>query len=352
MQNTTDYVFLALLAFVPGAIAADWTGVSPVAVFFIAAAAILPLARFIGEATEQLADRTSPVVGGLLSATFGNAPELIIGFLALRAGLAEVVKSSLTGSIIGNLLLVLGLAMFCGGLRREKQTFNRTGILAQSSSLFLATIAFVVPAIFFQTGVGTGAHAVQGLSVLVSLVLIAMYGATLLFSLHTHKHLYREQTVHRDARWSAARAVTTLLLCTLATGWVSDILVRSITPLAVDLGWSKLFIGVIFVAIIGNATEHFSAVMVARKDRMDLALQIAIGSATQIVLVVAPLLVIGGAAWGEPMNLVFNTFELVAIVLAVVMVNFVVQDGESNWLEGLQLLAAYVIMAIAFYLQP
>lgn len=352
MRNATDYVFVALLAFVPGAIAADFAGVSPVVVFFFSAAAIVPLARYIGLATEQLADRTSPVIGGLLSATFGNAPELIIGFLALKAGLVEVVKSSLTGSIIGNLLLVLGLAMFCGGLTREKQTFNRTGILAQSSTLFLATIAFVVPAIVFQTAGGTGARAAQGLSVLVSLVLIGMYGATLLFSLHTHKHLYRERPVHHDTRWSTARAIVTLLACAAATGWVSDILVRSIMPLAASLGWSQLFIGVIFVAIVGNAAEHFSAVMVARKDRMDLALQIAIGSATQIVLVVAPLLVIAGAAWGQPMNLVFNTFELVAIVLAVVIVNFVVQDGESNWLEGLQLLAAYAIMAIAFYLLP
>jgi Ca2+:H+ antiporter len=347
-----DKLFLALLVFVPAAIGAAFAGLSPVAVFFLSALAIVPLAKLIGESTEELATRTTPVVGGLLNATFGNATELIIGIFALKAGLIEVVKASITGSIIGNLLLVLGLAMFWGGLSREKQSFNKTGILAQSSSLFLATIALVVPAIFFQTADTTGAPAVAGLSILVSLVLIAMYGAGLLFSLHTHKHLYLEEAGRFESRWSTTRAVATLAIATLAVAWVSEILVGSIEPLAASLGWSQLFVGVIFVAIVGNAAEHLSAVVVARKDRMDLALQISIGSATQIVLVVAPVLVMLGASLGQPMNLIFNTFELVAMVLAVLIVNVVVQDGESNWLEGLQLLAAYAIMAIAFYLHP
>jgi Ca2+:H+ antiporter len=299
-----------------------------------------------------LATKTTPVVGGLLTATFGNATELIIGVFALKAGLIEVVKASITGSIIGNLLFVLGLAMFWGGLSRERQTFNKTGILAQSSTLFLATIALIVPAIFFQTASGTGVSTIQGLSILVSLVLICMYGANLFFSLYTHKHLYLEEARKFEPRWSTGRAVVTLIAATLAVAWVSDILVGSVQPLVARLGWSQLFVGVIFVAVIGNAAEHFSAVLVARKDRMDLALQISIGSATQIVLVVAPVLVLLGAPLGQPMNLVFNTFELVAMVLAVLIVNFVVQDGESNWLEGLQLLAAYAIMAIAFYLHP
>jgi Ca2+:H+ antiporter len=297
-----------------------------------------------------LATRTSPVVGGLLSASFGNATELIIGIFALNAGLIEVVKASITGSIIGNLLLVLGLAMFSGGWRRDKQSFNKTGILAQSTTLFLATIALVVPAIFFQTAGDT--RAVEGLSVLVSLVLVCVYGATLLFSLHTHKHLYREEAGKFVPRWSTARAVATLVGAMLAVAWVSDIVVGSIEPLAASLGWSQLFIGVIFVALIGNAAENVSAVVVARKNRMDLALQISIGSATQIVLVVAPVLVLLGALLGQPMNLVFSTLELAAMALAVLIVNFIVQDGESNWLEGLQLLAAYAIMATAFFLHP
>jgi Ca2+:H+ antiporter len=347
-----DNLFIALLAFVPAAIGAAWLGGPPVAVFFLSALAIVPLARFIGEATEELATRTTPAVGGLLNATFGNAAELIIGVFALKAGLIEVVKASITGSIIGNLLLVLGFAMFVGGWSRDKQTFNKTGILAQSSTLFLATIALIVPAIFFQTAETSGPAAIEGLSILVSLVLIAMYGASLLFSLHTHRHLYLEQAGKFEPRWSTARAVATLMIATFVVAWVSDILVDSITPLAASLGWSQLFIGAIFVAIAGNAAEHFSAVIVARKDRMDLALQISIGSATQIVLVAAPVLVLLGIPLGQPMNLIFDTFELVAMVLAVVIVNFVVQDGESNWLEGLQLLAAYAIMAIAFYLHP
>lgn len=352
MRYATDNLFFALLAFVPIAIGAAIAGVSPIAVFFLSALAIVPLARLIGQSTEELATRTTPVVGGLLNATFGNATELIIGIFALKAGLIEVVKASITGSIIGNLLFVLGFAMFAGGLSREKQTFNRTGILAQSSTLLLATIALIVPAIFFQTAGGNGAAAVAGLSVLVSLVLIGMYGASLLFSLYTHRHLYLEEVGRFESRWSTARAVVTLLAATLAVAWVSDILVGAIEPLAAKLGWSQLFVGAIFIAIVGNAAEHLSAVLVARKDRMDLALQISIGSATQIVLVVAPVLVMLGAPLGQPMDLIFNTFELVAMVLAVLIVNFVVQDGESNWLEGLQLLAAYTIMAIAFYLHP
>jgi Ca2+:H+ antiporter len=347
-----DKLFIALLAFVPLAIGCALAGVSPVVLFFLAALAIVPLAKYISESTEELATRTSPAIGALLSASFGNATELIIGIFALKAGLIDVVKAAITGSMICNLLLVLGVAMFAGGLPREKQTFNKTGILAQSSTLFLATIALVVPAIFFETTAETAAPAVEGLSILVSLVLVGMYGSTLFFSLYTHKHLYLEEAQKFTSRWSSARAIATLLTATLAVAWVSDILVRSIAPIVATLGWSQLFVGVIFVAIIGNAAEHVSAVLIARKNRMDLALQISIGSATQIVLVVAPALVILGAFLGQPMNLIFNTAELVAMVLAVLIVSFIVQDGESNWLEGLQLLAAYVIMAIAFFLHP
>jgi Ca2+:H+ antiporter len=345
-------VFLALLLFVPIAIGANIAGVSPAIVFFLAALAIVPLAKFIGESTEELATRTGPALGGLLSATFGNATELIIGLLALHAGLIEVVKASITGSVIGNLLLVLGLAMLSGGWGRKSQTFNKTGILANGSTLLLGTIALIIPAIFSQTAPSVAPAVLERLSVVVSAILILVYAATLFFSLHTHKHLYLEDVGTFEPRWSVWRALATLLCATLAVAFVSDILVGSITPLVAQLGWSQLFVGVIFVAVIGNAAENLSAVTVALKDRMDLSLQISIGSATQIALLVAPLLVLASLFFGQPMSLIFNMFELVAMVLSVIIVNFVVADGESNWLEGAQLLAAYAIMAIAFFFHP
>ena len=344
--------FLALLVFVPITVGAHFVGASSVVVFFLSALAIVPLAKYIGEATEALASRTSPAVGGLLSSTFGNATELIIGILALRAGLIEVVKASITGSIIGNLLLVLGLAMFAGGWGRDKQTFNRTGVLASGSTLFLAVIALVMPAIFLQTAPSAGAAIIGRLSVWVSLALLGMYAASLFFSLHTHKHLYTEEVGEYEPRWSTLRSILTLLAATLTVAWVSDILVGAIQPLVAAFGWSELFVGVILLAIIGNAAENLSAVTVARKNRMDLSLQIAIGSATQIALVVAPVLVLASALFGQHMNLIFNTFELVAIVLSVIVVNAIVVDGESNWLEGVQLLVAYIIVAVAFFFHP
>ncbi len=345
-------LFLGLLVFVPIAIGASFASASPVLVFFLAALAIVPLAKFIGESTEELATRTTPALGGLLSATLGNATELIIGLLALHAGLIEVVKASITGSVIGNLLLVLGLAMLAGGWGRKQQTFNKTAILASGSTLFLATIALVIPAIFSQTAPGVAPSVLEHLSVVVSVVLILVYAATLVFSLHTHKHLYLEDVGKFEARWGVRRALTTLLAATLAVAWISDILVNSINPLVAAFGWSQLFIGVIFIAVIGNAAENLSAVTVALRNRMDLSLQISIGSATQISMLVAPILVLASLFFGEPMNLIFNTFELVAMVFSVLIVNFIVADGESNWLEGVQLLAAYAIIAIAFFFHP
>ncbi|HEV7449726.1 MAG TPA: calcium/proton exchanger [Candidatus Paceibacterota bacterium] len=348
-----DTFFKILLVFVPLTIGAEFAGVSPVLVFFLAAVSIIPLAKFIGEATEELSSRTNPAIGGLLNATFGNAPELIIGLFALNAGLVEVVKASITGSIVGNLLLVLGGAMFAGGWGKDKQNFNRTGALAGGSTLFLAVIALVVPAIFVITAPGVGDQTVENLSVFVSLALLLMYGASLIFSLHTHKHLYVESEVAKfEPKWSLAKSIGVLLVATLAVAWVSEILVGSIEPLVASFGWTQLFVGVIFVAIIGNAAEHYSAITVALKNRMDLALGITIGSAAQIAMFAAPVLVLASLALGHPMNLVFNLFELVSIVVSVLIVNMIVQDGESNWLEGAQLLAAYVIVALAFFFHP
>lgn len=331
------------------AFAAHVVGASPVVVFFLCAVAIVPLAKLIGEASEELATRTSPALGGLLNATFGNATELIIGFFALQAGLIEVVKASITGSIIGNLLLVLGCAMFAGGLTKKTQIFNRTAVLAAGSALFVAVIAFVIPAIFLQTQSTSNALVVEHLSIWVSVLLLGVYAAGLYFSLHTHKHLYTEEVGKYEPRWSVLRSLLILGAATLTVALMSEILVGTIEPLVTSLGWSPLFIGVIFLAIIGNVAEHSSAVVVAIKDRMDLSLQISIGSATQIVMVVAPLLMLSSLFLPQHMNLIFDTFELICVVLSVLIVNLVVADGESNWLEGVQLLVAYAIMAISFF---
>jgi Ca2+:H+ antiporter len=348
-----DKFFLTLLAFVPITVVAEYGHlVSPMAVFFLAALAIIPLAKYIGEATEELAVFTGPALGGLLNATFGNATELLIGVFALQAGLIEVVKASITGSIIGNLLLVTGTAMLFGGAKREKQEFNRTGALASSSTLMLAAIALIMPAIFLLTAPTVDEHIISELSVFVSVVMLVVYIASLFFILYTHKHLYTEEVGTLEAKWSKVRSIFTLLIATLGAAWMSEILVGSIEPVVQSLGWTQLFIGVVFVAIIGNAAEHTSAIVTALKNRMDLSLQVSIGSASQIAMFVAPALVLVSLFFPVHMSLVFNTFELIAIVLSILITNLVVQDGESNWLEGLQLLMAYAIMATAFFFHP
>lgn len=344
-----DKLFIGLLIFVPVTLVAEYVGVSSLMVFFLAALAIIPLAKYIGEATEELSVYTGPALGGLLNATFGNATELLIGVFAIRAGLVEVVKASITGSIMGNLLLVSGMAMLAGGARYKKQKFNRTGALASSSTLLLAAIALVMPAIFLQTAPEAGGKIIGELSIFVSVFMLIVYVASLFFILHTHKHLYTEDVGTYEAKWSKAKSIFILLLATAAVAWISEILVGSIEPVVARFGWTELFIGVIFIAIIGNAAEHTSAIVTAMKNRMDLSLQISIGSATQIAMFVAPFLVLISLFFKNQMNLVFNTFELIAIVLSILIANLVVEDGESNWFEGVQLLMAYAIMAVAFF---
>src|SRR5581483_1243235 len=287
-----DLYFLILLIFIPVTLVADWVGVSPVYLFFVSALAIIPLAKYIGEATEELATHSNPAMGGFLNATFGNATELIIGIFSLRAGLIEVVKASITGSILGNLLLVLGMAMFFGGRRHKKQEFNKTAASASASTLILTMIAFVIPAIFLTTDPGISDIVVGKLSISVSILMIIIYFSSLLFSLYSHKHLYTEEVGKYEPKWSISKSTIILILATLGVATMSEILVSSINPIVTSLGWSPLFIGVIFVALIGNVAEHVSAITVAMKNRMDLAIQITIGSATQIAMLVAPLLVI------------------------------------------------------------
>lgn len=346
-----DRLFRWLLVLIPAAIAAHFLDYSATVVFFLSAIAIIPLAKFLGEATEEIAGHSSPALGGLLNATFGNATELIIGFLALKAGLIEVVKASITGSIVGNLLLVLGASFLLGGIKHKKQTFNRTASLASSSTLFLAVIALAIPVIFKITGHPTSGSN-HNLSTLVAVFMFAIYGAQLVFTFFTHKHLYTEEVSKVKTSWTVKQSIVVLTITTVFIAWLSEILVNSIKPTLVHLGWTELFVGAVIVAIIGNAAEHASAVTMAAKNRMDLSLQIIIGSATQIALFVVPLLVFAGLIIHQPMDLIFTTFELATIVVSVMIANLVVQDGESNWLEGAQLLAAYGIIAVAFFLYP
>ena len=352
-----------LVPFIPLAIAVELAHVDAVVVFFTSALGVIPTAALMGRATEELAVRSGPGIGGLLNVTFGNAPELIIALFALGAGLHEVVKASIIGSILGNCLLVLGAAMFVGGWGRDRQRFDRTAASAQSSMLLLAASAMVMPAVYeLIDGRGLpmpGAErihydtTVQALSAAVACVLIFSYVAGLWFSLRTHRDLFnpvQESGEDEHEPWTVRKSVFALAIAGVAVGVMSEILVDSISDAAHTLGLSEFFIGVIIVAIVGNAAEHWVAVLVAVKDKMDLAVNIAIGSSAQIALFVAPVLVLTSFVIGpHPMALVFNGFELAGILLAILIANHVTNEGESTWYEGLQLLAVYVVLAIAFF---
>ncbi len=353
-----------LVPFIAIAIVLDLLGASPVAVFFTSAAGVIPTAALMGRATEELAERSGPGIGGLLNVTFGNAPELIIALFALGSGLHEVVKASIVGSIMGNILLVLGAAMLAGGYNRERQLFDRTAAGAQSSMLLLAAAALIMPAIFeLVEGKGLpkpGAeiinydNTVEMLSALVACVLIGSYVAGLFFSLKTHRELFNpvadEEPEEGHQPWSLRKSIAALALAGVAVGVMSEILVGSISEAAASVGLSEFFIGVIIVAIVGNAAEHWVAVSVAMKDKMDLSVNIAVGSSAQIALFVAPVLVLLSFVLGpHPMALVFNGFELGGILLAILIANHVTQEGESTWYEGVQLLAVYAVLAVAFF---
>jgi len=350
-----------LTPLIPVAVALDLAGASASIVFAASALGIVPTAALMGRATEELAARSGPGVGGLLNVTFGNAPELIIALFALGKGLQEVVKASIVGSIIGNILLVLGAAMLAGGIGRQKQTFSRTGVSIQTSMLLLAAAALVMPAIFeLVEGKGLpqpGAEAVnygstvEQLSLAVAIVLIVTYVAGLFFSLKTHRDIFNPEYEDDDSwGWSTRTSVLALAVAGVLVGVMSEVLVGSISEASHAIGLSEFFIGVIVVAIVGNAAEHWVAVLVAIKDKMDLAVNIAIGSSAQVALFVAPVLVIASFFLGpHPLALVFNGFELGAILLAVLIANYVTQDGESTWFEGVQLLAVYFVFGLAFY---
>jgi Ca2+:H+ antiporter len=344
-----------LLVFVPVAFIAHWLGASPVAVFFTSAVAIIPLAGLMGRATEALAVKLGEGIGGLLNATFGNAAELIIALMALRAGLHDVVKASITGSIIGNILLVFGLSILVAGIRSERLTFNRTAATMGATLLTLGGIGLIVPAVFHHVAVGQDPSHELELSTEIAVVLFVTYVLSLFFILRTHSHLYTagaHDVGADESHWSTGWATAVLIGATVFVALMSELLVGSIEHAASALGMTDIFVGVILVAIIGNAAEHSTAILVSLKKRMDLAMNIAIGSSLQIALFVAPVLVFSSYLFGAPMDLRFTNFEVVAVVIAGAVINLITSDGESNWMEGVQLLAVYVILAIAFFFLP
>ena len=380
-----------LLVFVPIAMLMEWVFHSPpMWIFVIACLGIIPLAGLMGHATEDISERVGEGLGGLLNATFGNAAELIIAIVALRAGLYDLVKASITGSIIGNVLLVFGLSAMVGGFRFETQRFNRTAAGLGSTLLVLSAVGLVVPAIFHYLVGATAAEAERNLSLEISIVLMATYVASLVFTLRTHKHLYMGDAAKataedvsaadgthgagalaaaggahttggvaaaggtHGAHPSMGRAVGLLLAATVGVAVMAEFLVGAATETAEQLGWSEVFVGVIVVAIIGNAAEHSTAIIMAAKNKMDAAINIAVGSSIQVALFVAPLLVflsyfIGGRG---PMDLIFTPLEVLAVAVCVGIMAFCATDGESHWMEGVQLLAVYIILGIAFYFLP
>lgn len=355
---------LILFAFVPLSAVLEFMHASPILIFACSCVAIMPLAALMGRATESLAERLGPGIGGFLNATFGNAVELIIALMALHRGLHEVVKASITGSIIGNALLVLGLSVLVGGLKFDRQRFNRTAASLGATLLALSALGLLVPAIFHALVTPAEINTEHKLSIAISIVLMGCYLLSLLFQLMTHRHLFEAEAGgggHGHAsghggghgpQWSMGKAVGMLLFATVLVAMVSEFLLGAVEHTAEVFGMSSVFVGVIVLAIIGNAAEHSTAILVAAKNQMDLALNIAIGSSIQIALFVAPVLVFASYAFGNPMDLLFTPFEVVAVLMTVMVLAMVANDGESHWMEGVLLLAVYVIFGIAFFFLP
>jgi Ca2+:H+ antiporter len=353
-----------LLVFVPAAFVLEyWPALhSETALFICSGLAIIPLAGIMGRATEQLAEHLGEGIGGLLNATFGNAAELIIALMAIHKGLLDVVKASITGSIIGNILLVLGAALVAGGVKHPQQRFNRVAVQTSTTSLLLAAIALVIPTVFHYTAARSGAWnpaMEQKLSLAIAVVLFLTYPCTLLFSLVTHKHVVSGKanapaghSSNSKPEWSRLKALLVLLVATLFVAWLSEFLVSTVETAREQMGVTEVFIGIIVVAIIGNAAEHSTAVWMAIKNKPDLSLGIAVGSSLQIALFVAPMLVMVSGFLGHPMDLEFTIPEVVAVIAAVAIVAEISRDGETNWLEGVQLLSVYLILAILFYFLP
>jgi Ca2+:H+ antiporter len=355
-----------LLVFIPVAIALDWLKFDPIAVFVTAALGIVPLAGLMGDATEALAEYLGPTLGALLNATLGNAPEIIISLFALNRGLIGIVKSSITGSIIGNLLLGLGLSMFAGGLRCKTQKFDSLVSRLNGALLVLAAFGLIVPAIYRLSPVPVAGSSRQ-ISLEISVILFLVYLASLVFTLVTNKPvvgkpgvkaekeekgLPREEVYEVEVGWSRNKALTVLGVVTIALAFMSEVLTGAIGPAAETMGFTPLFAGVFLLAVVGNAAEMINAIRFAHRDKMDLAIGITVGASTQVALLVAPILVFAGFFMGQDMNLLFTRFEMWAVVLAVFITRTLIYDGESTWLEGLMLIAIYAMLGIGFFHLP
>ncbi len=349
-------LLFVMLIFGPVALVLSLLGQNEVLVFIFAALGLIPLADLIGEATEELAAHTGPRLGGLLNATLGNAAELIITIFALKEGLLELVKASITGSIIGNLLLVTGLGVLLGGIRNGVQKFDRRQAGLNSTMLVLAVVALVIPSLFSRAidpDLNPSLIAERVFSEGVALIMILLYGLSLLYSLRTQRGpLAREAASSHEARWSIPVSMLILLAATVGTAVVSEVLVGAVRPVVKSLGLTEFFLGVIIIPLVGNVAEHLVAVEVAIKDKMELSLAVSLGSSLQIALFVAPLLVFISLLFGDPLLLVFSNLELITLFSASLVAALVALDGESNWLEGAQLLAVYLIIGLAFFFLP
>lgn len=342
-----------MLVFIPISFVAVFLKASGTTMFILSCLSIIPLAGLMGEGTEEISFYSGPKIGGFLNGTFGNATELIISFFALKDGLFDVVKSSIAGSVIGNVLLVVGFSMVAGGIKFKSQSFNKKVNEVTSSMLLFAVIGLCVPALFTYTVDPALLNTrYEGLSIFVAVVMLIIYAFSLLFSFSTHKHIYtnaKEENLEEGPKWSLKKAILVLVGATVLIAIESEFLVSGIEDITDSLGFSEFFVGIILIPVIGNAAEHSTAILMAMKDKMDVALEIALGSSLQIILFVAPVLILISLIF-EPMSIVFNTFELVALISSVLIAIQVSNDGESNYLEGIQLLAVYLIIAASFFI--
>jgi Ca2+:H+ antiporter len=359
-------VLYLLLVFTPIAIALEFIHADHIVIFVIASIALIPLAKLIGDSTEHLSLHYGPTLGSLLNVTFGNAAEIIIAIVAINAGLIDLVKASITGAILGNILLIFGLSIMAGGFRYKEQFFSQENIGLQSSMLFLAIIGLAVPTILANTLNVEGANTsienqlnVQILSDILAFLLLAVYIGGIIFTFFTHKHLFYTQAHKENHRkdqegsisatvWTKKKSFLYLGLSMAGVIAVSEMLVGSVESTAKQFGFGELFVGAIIIGIVGNAAEHSSAIVLARKGKIELSIGIAAGSGTQIALFVVPILVIAGIIMNQPFSLVFTLFELVTIFLAAIILNLIARDGKSNWFEGIMLTFVYVIIAVGF----